>query len=47
MIAHRLSTLEHCDKVLMIDRGRAELRETTAVTYIPMSGEDINVRASS
>ncbi len=40
MIAHRLSTLEHCDKLLVIEEGRAVLQPVKMVRYMPMAGED-------
>lgn len=45
MIAHRLSTLEHCDLLLVMDQGRARI-ETRVREFLLVSARDLNLQAS-
>lgn len=45
MIAHRLSTLEHCDLLLVMDQGRARI-ETRVREFLRASARDLNLQAS-
>lgn len=45
MIAHRLSTLENCDLLLVMDQGRARI-ETRVREFLRVSARDMNLQAS-